>query len=239
MLICDIGRKRASARRITRLAVALVASSILGLAAREMTGRWHDRHRRRQGRRRPGRQPRRPWTAGQAFETEKVTTQDEGRDADKKPGPHSCCCLRAILHFRRPASRRDCPRRRHGPSDRSRKTRERRRFAQGDRSPHPKKEGVARSGAMTRGLSGAAPSGLASLDDAQLLSAAHATSRSIYGADDRKDWYQVSPAERVEPLARASVALFDASKIDAQAAERFASRPSPSRKSGTFARRRR
>ena len=81
-----------------------------------------------------------------------------------------------------------------------------------------KSRGTARSVAATRGLtSGAAPSGLASLDDAQLLTAAHAMSRSIYGADDRRDWYQVSSAAGLEPLAHASVALFDASKLDAPA----------------------
>ncbi len=76
--------------------------------------------------------------------------------------------------------------------------------------------GLTTGGATARGLSGdAASSGLASIDDAHLLAAAHVTSRSIYGADDRKDWYQVSPAAGLEPLARASVALFEASKIDA------------------------
>jgi len=60
----------------------------------------------------------------------------------------------------------------------------------------------------------AAP-GLALLDDAQILTAARVTSRSIYGPDDRKDWYQVSAVSGLEPLARASVALFDAAKLEA------------------------
>lgn len=57
--------------------------------------------------------------------------------------------------------------------------------------------------------------GLSSVDDATLVAAVRVSSRAIYGSDDRKDWYQISPAERVQPLARASVALFDAAKLDA------------------------
>ena len=49
----------------------------------------------------------------------------------------------------------------------------------------------------------------------QILTAARVTSRSIYGPDDRKDWYQVSAGSGLEPLARASVALFDAAKLEA------------------------
>jgi hypothetical protein len=64
-------------------------------------------------------------------------------------------------------------------------------------------------------LNEAAANGLASLDDAHLLTAARVTSRSIYGADDRKDWYQVSAGSGLEPLARASVALFEAAKLEA------------------------
>ena len=66
-------------------------------------------------------------------------------------------------------------------------------------------------------LNEAAATGLAALDDAHLLTAARVTSRSIYGTDDRKDWYQVSPGSGLEPLARASVALFDATKLEAPA----------------------
>jgi V8-like Glu-specific endopeptidase len=79
-----------------------------------------------------------------------------------------------------------------------------------------KKKDVAKPAATaTRGLATGPAAGLATLDDAQLLTAAHVTSRSIYGADDRKDWYQMSPADHIEPLARASVALFDGSKVEA------------------------
>ena len=81
-----------------------------------------------------------------------------------------------------------------------------------------KKRGVPRGlTAGTRGLSAGASSELASLDDAQLLNAMHARSRSIYGPDDRRDWYQVSSIAGLEPLARASVALLDGSKIEAPA----------------------
>ena len=67
----------------------------------------------------------------------------------------------------------------------------------------------------SRGVSAGAASGLASLDDAQLLTAAHVASRSIYGIDDRKDRYQLPAGSGLEPLARASVALFDAAKLEA------------------------
>jgi len=55
---------------------------------------------------------------------------------------------------------------------------------------------------------------LASVGDADLVAATHVTSRAIYGTDERKDWYQISPAEGVEPLARASAALFNMAKVD-------------------------
>ena len=81
-----------------------------------------------------------------------------------------------------------------------------------------KKRAVARGvTAPARGLTTGAPGGLAALDDAQLLNAMYARSRSIYGPDDRRDWYQVSSIAGLEPLARASVALFDGSKIEAPA----------------------
>ena len=69
--------------------------------------------------------------------------------------------------------------------------------------------------ATPRSATPGAATGLASLDDAQILTAARVTSRSIYGADDRRDWYQVSAVSGLEPLARASVALFDATKLEA------------------------
>lgn len=55
---------------------------------------------------------------------------------------------------------------------------------------------------------------LAAVSDAQLVMAVHVTSRAIYGVDDRKDWYQISASEGVQPLAQASVALFDGAMAD-------------------------
>lgn len=79
---------------------------------------------------------------------------------------------------------------------------------------------AARSAASaSRGITTGPAAGLAQLSDAQFLTAAHATSRAIYGPDDRTDWYQIAPsaslAAKLEPFARASVALFEASKLDA------------------------
>jgi len=81
-----------------------------------------------------------------------------------------------------------------------------------------------KQGTQTRGLTGAVPRSanpaeeanraLASVSDADLVAAAHVTSRAIYGSDDRRDWYSISPADGVQSLARASVALFDAAKAD-------------------------
>ncbi len=72
---------------------------------------------------------------------------------------------------------------------------------------------------VARGITTGAAAGLAQLTNAQFLIAAHATSRAIYGPDDRRDWYQIAPsaslAAKLEPLARASVALFEANKLDA------------------------
>ncbi len=84
-----------------------------------------------------------------------------------------------------------------------------------DRRLQKKKNAAKPGAAVSRGLTPGGGSGLSSLGDGQLLAAAHVTSRSIYGADDRKDWYQLSPGSGLEPLARASVALFDAAKLDA------------------------
>jgi Trypsin-like peptidase domain len=74
--------------------------------------------------------------------------------------------------------------------------------------------------AATRGLSvrsanpAEAPNkALAAVSDAQLVAAVHVTSRAIYGADDRRDWYQIS-APDIRSLARAAPALFDATKAD-------------------------
>ncbi len=72
----------------------------------------------------------------------------------------------------------------------------------------------------TRGLTPApAPSaagGLAGQDEASLVRAMRGTTRTIYGTDDRKDFYEVSD-ETVKALARASVALFDAKDTEAAA----------------------
>ena len=77
-----------------------------------------------------------------------------------------------------------------------------------------KSGGAERSAApATRGITAGPVSALALLDNTDLLTAVHATSRSIYGPDDRKDWYQIVPAGNLEPLARASVALFDAARV--------------------------
>ncbi len=84
-----------------------------------------------------------------------------------------------------------------------------------DRRVQKKKKAAKPITATSRGLIPGGGSGLSSLDDGQLLAAAHVTSRSIYGTDDRKDWYQLSPSSGLEPLARASVALFDGAKLDA------------------------
>lgn len=53
---------------------------------------------------------------------------------------------------------------------------------------------------------------LESLDDATLVEALKVTvrTRTIYGSDDRKDWYEIKNND-VKPLARASVALVNAS----------------------------
>lgn len=55
---------------------------------------------------------------------------------------------------------------------------------------------------------------LASVGDADLVAAAQVRTRAIYGVDDRKDWYQISSAEGIEPLTRASAALFNAAKVE-------------------------
>jgi hypothetical protein len=66
-----------------------------------------------------------------------------------------------------------------------------------------------------RGLT-APENDLTKLSDTQLVTAAHTLSRAIYGLDSRADWYQLPAAGGVEPLARATVALFDADKIEAK-----------------------
>jgi V8-like Glu-specific endopeptidase len=66
----------------------------------------------------------------------------------------------------------------------------------------------------TRGLTPAPAGGLARQDEASLVRAMRGTTRTIYGTDDRKDFYEVSD-ETVKALARASVALFDAKDTEA------------------------
>ncbi len=58
---------------------------------------------------------------------------------------------------------------------------------------------------------------LASVGDAALVEATHATSRAIYGKDHREDLYEISAAEGIQPLVRASAALFKAVDVDAPA----------------------
>jgi V8-like Glu-specific endopeptidase len=82
-----------------------------------------------------------------------------------------------------------------------------------DRRMREEKDTVKRA-PVTRGVTTAGDSALSGLDYGQLLAAAHITTRSIYGGDDRRDWYQLSPGSGLERLARASVALFDAAKLD-------------------------
>jgi hypothetical protein len=133
------------------------------------------------------------------------------------------------------------------------------------RLPKKKKNSAAKTRSVVPAPRSAAPgagtaaaTGLASLDDVQILTAARVTTRSIYGPDDRKDWYQVSAGSGLEPLARASVALFDAAKLEAPAGgsvrikaksfqevrhicatpkEKFADQPSAAFCSGTLVRR--
>jgi len=59
-----------------------------------------------------------------------------------------------------------------------------------------------------------AASPLAGTDEATLVRAARLTARTIYGTDERKDFFQVSD-DGVVALARASVALFTADKAQA------------------------
>lgn len=54
---------------------------------------------------------------------------------------------------------------------------------------------------------------LAAVSDAEFVAAIHVTSRAIYGNDDRRDWYQIA-TPGIRSLARASAALFNASKLD-------------------------
>ena len=89
----------------------------------------------------------------------------------------------------------------------------------------------------SRGVNAGAASGLASLDDAQLLTAAHVASRSIYGIDDRKDRYRLPPATGLSRSRARPLRFSTRPSSKRHPAARFASRPSPSRMSGTFARR--
>ncbi|MGA7324261.1 MAG: serine protease [Rhodomicrobium sp.] len=53
---------------------------------------------------------------------------------------------------------------------------------------------------------------LANIDEAALIQAVRIQSRTIYGTDDRKEWYQIGD-KTVKSLAQASVALFNTANI--------------------------
>ncbi len=72
---------------------------------------------------------------------------------------------------------------------------------------------------------------LASVGDAALVEATHATSRAIYGKDHREDLYEISAAEGIQPLVRASAALFKAVDVDAPAGGMVHLRGKPVRES--------
>jgi hypothetical protein len=79
-----------------------------------------------------------------------------------------------------------------------------RRFEARTRSTKSQDDKMSSRGMSSRGLE----SPLAAFDDATLLKAMRVSVRTIYGTDDREDWYEIKD-KAVMPLARASVALLN------------------------------
>ncbi len=73
-----------------------------------------------------------------------------------------------------------------------------------------RKRGLASTRDLTLARRSASP--LAAVDEAALLEATRVNSRTIYGSDDRKDFYLISD-DGVKSLARSSVALFQADNM--------------------------
>ncbi len=84
------------------------------------------------------------------------------------------------------------------------------RSARGVVQPPPEKSAGTGSTVTTRNT----PTGLAALEDSELLDALRLNSRAIYGSDDRRDWHQVTD-QSVRRLASATVALFQAGDLEA------------------------